>query len=182
MLIVVLVKKSSSEKIGFDFVMNSEVLNTGKITKIVQQIGHIITKHKAFTVQLTDGPPETSGLEEMLVHPTGSMGGVISAWHHLGGVKLGKYKGKERKDYCTEKMDLGPKSKVNRVNRKQNEHPRGSSVQKWPCAGVGERVGTAKPGEEKVVWRPPSFFQGQEGLQENQRGTIPQELQGQDKE
>lgn len=55
MLIVVLVKKSSSEKIGFDFVMNSEALNTGRIAKIVQQIGHIITKYKAFSVQLTDG-------------------------------------------------------------------------------------------------------------------------------
>lgn len=54
MLIVVLVKKSSSEKIGFDFVMNTEVLNTGRITKIVQQIGYIITKYKAFSVQLTD--------------------------------------------------------------------------------------------------------------------------------
>lgn len=54
MLIVVVVKKSNSEKIGFDFVMNSEVLNTGRITKIVQQIGHIITKYKAFSVQLTD--------------------------------------------------------------------------------------------------------------------------------
>ncbi|CAM9437788.1 unnamed protein product, partial [Bubo scandiacus] len=55
MLIVVLVKKSRSEKIGFDFVMNSEVLNTGRIAKIVQQIGHIITKHKAFSVRITDG-------------------------------------------------------------------------------------------------------------------------------
>lgn len=36
MLIVVLVKKSNSEKIGFDFMMNSEVLNTGRIAKIVQ--------------------------------------------------------------------------------------------------------------------------------------------------
>lgn len=36
MLIVVLVKKSSSEKIGFDFVMNSEVLNMGRIAKTVQ--------------------------------------------------------------------------------------------------------------------------------------------------
>lgn len=36
MLIVVLVKKPSREKIGFDFVMNSEILNTGRIAKIVQ--------------------------------------------------------------------------------------------------------------------------------------------------
>lgn len=55
MLIVVLVKKSSSEKIWFDFVMNSEFLNTGRTAKIVQQIGHIITKHKAFSVRITDG-------------------------------------------------------------------------------------------------------------------------------
>lgn len=55
LLIVVLVQKSNSEKIGFDFVMNSEALNTGRITKIVQQIGHIIAKHKAFSVQLTGG-------------------------------------------------------------------------------------------------------------------------------
>lgn len=27
----------------------------------------------------------------------------------LGGVKLGKYKGKERKDYCKEKVCLGGK-------------------------------------------------------------------------
>lgn len=55
MLIVVLVKKSSSEKIEFDFVMDSEVLNTGRTAKIVQQIGHIITKHKAFSARITDG-------------------------------------------------------------------------------------------------------------------------------
>lgn len=55
MLIVVLVQKSNSEKIGFDFVMHSEALNTGRITKIVQQIGHIIAKQKAFSVQLTGG-------------------------------------------------------------------------------------------------------------------------------
>lgn len=33
MIIVVLAKKSSSERIGFDFVMNSEVLNTGRTEK-----------------------------------------------------------------------------------------------------------------------------------------------------
>lgn len=55
MLIVVLVKKSSSEKVEFDFVMDSEVLNTGRTAKIVQQIGHIITKHKAFSGRITDG-------------------------------------------------------------------------------------------------------------------------------
>lgn len=54
MVIAVLVKKSSSEKIGFDFVMDNDGLNTVRITKIVQQIGHIIIKHKAFSVQLTD--------------------------------------------------------------------------------------------------------------------------------
>lgn len=36
MLIVVLVKKSSSERIWFDFVMNSDVLKTGGTEKILQ--------------------------------------------------------------------------------------------------------------------------------------------------
>lgn len=36
MLIVVLEKKSSSGKVGFNFVMNSEALNSGRIAKIAQ--------------------------------------------------------------------------------------------------------------------------------------------------